>query len=252
VASCHLYADLSIYYDRFCQDIPYAQQAKTLQRLEQLFNESGGQQYLDIACGTGQLMEQAQAFGWQMTGLDNAAAMLSRASTRCPAANWIHADMVHIPAEPHYNFASCLLYSLHYTGNLERLQAFFQAVWQALVPGGFWVFDCVDKRGIDNSAGITTYYREADEQFKFYSRWDYPGTGSRQSLQLSIELDSNNQQVYWHDEHPMVAVSIVEVEHMLQSLGFQVTLLERNFEQLIAWQGASFNFLVVAQKPVYV
>ena len=40
----------------------------------------------------------------------------------------------------------------------------------------------------------------------------------------------------------MVAVSIHEVETLLAGMGFKVTLLERNFEQLIAWQGASFNF----------
>ena len=137
MATSHLYTDLSIYYDRFCQDIPYAHQANTLKRLEALFNESCGQHYLDIACGTGQLMEQAQKFGWQMSGLDNAQAMLTRASSRCPEASWILADMVQIPAKPQYNFASCLLYSMHYTGSLKRLRGLFQAVWQALVPGGF-------------------------------------------------------------------------------------------------------------------
>lgn len=250
MATSHLYTDLSIYYDRFCQDIPYAHQANTLKRLEALFNESCGQHYLDIACGTGQLMEQAQKFGWQMSGLDNAQAMLTRASSRCPEASWILADMVQIPAKPQYNFASCLLYSMHYTGSLKRLRGLFQAVWQALVPGGFWVFDCVDKRGIDNSAGITTYYRDGDEQFTFFSRWDYPGAGSRQSLKLGIELKTPQQNLAWQDEHPMVAVSIHEVETLLAGMGFKVTLLERNFEQLIAWQGASFNFLVVAQKPL--
>ncbi|HMW71668.1 MAG TPA: class I SAM-dependent methyltransferase, partial [Cellvibrionaceae bacterium] len=170
MANCHLYEDLSAYYDRFCQDIPYAQQAATLKRLVQLFNDSPGEHYLDIACGTGQLMEHMQHYGWQLAGLDNSAAMLKQAAQRCPEATWLLADMAKLPAQPQVNFASCLLYSMHYNSDIEQLTVFFRAVWDALVPGGFLVFDCVDKRGIDNSAGITTYYQDGEQQFTFQSR----------------------------------------------------------------------------------
>jgi ubiquinone/menaquinone biosynthesis C-methylase UbiE len=250
VASCHLYEDLSAYYDRFCQDIPYALQAETLQRLVHLFNDSKGEHYLDIACGTGQLMAHTQDFGWQLAGLDNSANMLNQAALRCPQAQWILADMAKLPARPQFNFASCLLYSMHYNGDMAQLTDFFRAVWQALLPGGFIVFDCVDKRGIDNSAGITTYYQEGEQYFTFHSHWAYGGEGNQQSLQLSIALNQNGRISAWQDEHPMVAVSIVELEAILAEQGFITTLFERNFEQLIAWQGESFNLMVVAQKPL--
>lgn len=250
MANCHLYQDLSIYYDRFCQDIPYAQQAQTLKRLVQLFNDSKGEQYLDIACGTGQLIEHTQDFGWQLAGLDNSAEMLKQAALRCPQAHWILADMAKLPAKPQVNFASCLLYSMHYNGDITQLTDFFRAVWHTLMPGGFIVFDCVDKRGIDNSAGITTYYQEAEQLFRFQSRWAYKGEGNQQSLHLSIELNQNGRISAWQDEHSMVAVSVLELDTILAEQGFAVTLFERNFEQLIAWQGESFNLMVVAQKPL--
>ncbi len=249
MADCHLYADLSAYYDRFCQDIAYGQQAQTLQRLVQLFNDSDGVRYLDIACGTGQLVEHAQEFGWQLAGLDNSAAMLQQAAARCPNAVWVEADMANIPAVPQYNFASCLLYSMHYNADLAQLAAFFQAVWQALAPGGFLVFDCVDKRGIDNSAGITTYLNDGEHHFTFHSRWAYPGQGNQQALQLSIELEHNGECQRWQDHHPMVAVSLPELQGILRAQGFESLVFERNFEQLIAWQGESYNLLIVAQKP---
>ncbi|HEY6529233.1 MAG TPA: methyltransferase domain-containing protein [Cellvibrionaceae bacterium] len=250
MATCHLYEDLSRYYDQFCQHIPYAQQAHTLYRLAQLFNDAGGNHYLDIACGTGQLIEHAQAFGWQITGLDNSANMLAQAAERCPSARWQLADMAAIAAQPQYDFASCLLYSMHYNADVEHLAAFFKAVWHALKPGGFLVFDCVDKRGIDNSAGITTYYQQSEQQFTFNSRWAYPGDGNYQTLHLSIRLDEKGQIFTWQDEHPMVAVDMDELDRLLRAQGFTGTFFERNFEQLIAWQGDSFNILVVAQKPL--
>jgi SAM-dependent methyltransferase len=250
VAQCHLYQDLSCYYDQFCQHIPYAQQAQTLFRLAQLFNDAGGNNYLDIACGTGQLIEHTQGFGWHITGLDNASNMLEQAAQRCPSANWILADMANIPSNVQFDFASCLLYSMHYNQDLNELQAFFAAVWQALKPGGFLVFDCVDNRGIDNSAGITTYYQQGEQHFTFNSRWVYSGSGNQQTLELGIQLNDSGHVSNWQDVHPMVAVSLLEVQSLLQGQGFIPTLLERNFEQLIAWQGESFNCLLVAQKPL--
>ncbi|RYZ78719.1 MAG: class I SAM-dependent methyltransferase [Moraxellaceae bacterium] len=113
MANCHLYDDLSGYYDQFCQHIPYAEQAQTLYRLAQLFNDAGGINYLDIACGTGQLIEHTLAFGWQTTGLDNSANMLTQAADRCPNVHWLLADMTAIGAQSQYDFASCLLYSMH-------------------------------------------------------------------------------------------------------------------------------------------
>jgi SAM-dependent methyltransferase len=247
-----LYQDLSRYYDQFCQDIPYAQQAQTLYRIAQIFNNTdstpSSTHYLDIACGTGQLMAHTQAFGWHLTGLDNAASMLDQAALRCPNARWLLSDMANIPADPQYTLASCLLYSMHYNSSVQQLEAFFRALWNALKPGGFCLFDCVDKRGIDNTAGLTTYYQNGSQHFAFNSRWVYPGQGNQQTLNLSIELTENGQHYSWQDEHPMVAVSIAELEALLTQQGFTLTLFERNFEQLIAWQGSSFNLLVVAQK----
>jgi SAM-dependent methyltransferase len=247
---CHLYQNLAGFYDHFCENIPYAEQAQTLYRLVQIFNESGANHYLDIACGTGQLLEQTQKFGWQLTGLDNAAAMLDQAALRCPDARWLLAEMADLPALPRYNFASCLLYSVHYNADIPVLTAFFTALWNALVPGGFCLFDCVDKFGIENNAGLTTYFKKADQEFTFNSRWFYSGSGHQQSLNLSITLTENKQQFYWQDEHRMVAVSRSEIEILLTQMGFVLTLFERNFDQIIPWQGESFNLLVVAQKPL--
>lgn len=247
---CHLYQDLSCYYDQFCQHIPYAQQAQTLYRLAQLFNDAGGTNYLDIACGTGQLIEHTQTFGWQLTGLDLAEHMLTQAAKRCPSAQFILADMTNIPGAPQYDFASCLLYSMHYNQDISQLAKFFAVVWQALKPGGFLLFDCVDKRGIDNSAGITTYYQQGEQHFTFNSRWSYTGEGNQQTLELSIELNDAGRISAWQDQHPMVAVSIIELQSLLEGQGFKLTLFERNFEQLVEWQQGSFNLLVVAQKPL--
>lgn len=48
-----LYADLSVYYDRFCAEVDYAEQCAFANRAFGCFAASGGRNYLDLACGTG-------------------------------------------------------------------------------------------------------------------------------------------------------------------------------------------------------
>lgn len=49
----NLYADLSVYYDRFCAEVDYAEQCAFANRAFGCFATSGGRDYLDLACGTG-------------------------------------------------------------------------------------------------------------------------------------------------------------------------------------------------------
>ena len=53
---------------------------------------------LDLGCETGELLSRLQGpLGPQLTGLDLSQKMLDVASTRCPTATFVHADMESIP-----------------------------------------------------------------------------------------------------------------------------------------------------------
>jgi SAM-dependent methyltransferase len=246
--ACQLYADLSAYYDRCCQDINYPEQALFLQRVHAAFVASGGRNYLDVACGTGQLLAQMGAAGYSLHGLDYSPAMLAQAAKRCPSAQLLQADMANWQPAQGYDLISCLLYSLHYNPDLPSLQAFFAAAYQALLPGGVLVLDTVDKNGIANHLGTTHRWQEAAQTLTFSSRWYYPGEGDYQELQLQITQETDGQRHLWQDRHPMVALAATQTQALLQAAGFDVLPLERNFACLEAWQGHSSNLLVLACK----
>ena len=146
----NLYADLAGYYDRFCAQVDYAEQGACAQRVFRLFAQSSGHEYLDLACGTGQLLLVLQQAGFAVHGLDNSAAMLERAAERCPTAQLQLCDLAAFEQQRAFDLITCFLYSLHYSHPTSALRETLRRSYVALKPGGVLLFNTVDARGIQN------------------------------------------------------------------------------------------------------
>jgi len=243
-----LYADLSRYYDQFCAGVDYAQQCEFAERAFKCFNESAGNDYLDLACGTGPHLHFMQQKGFHVSGLDNSAAMLELAQQRCPQAQLLLCDLAAFEYERQFDLISCFLYSIHYSHPLTALQETLSRAHRALKPGGIFIFDLVDRNGIRNSEGVVSHADSAEGALRFQSGWNYRGHGEVLDLNLSIELDGVAGVQRWSDHHVMTATTIAEVKLLLQQIGFEVTLLEHDYSRLQEWGGKSFNVIVVAAR----
>ncbi|ARU54552.1 methyltransferase type 11 [Oleiphilus messinensis] len=247
--SNQLYAQLASYYDHFCHHIDYDEQSAFIQRAMQCFMLSGGAQYLDLACGSGQLLALMHARGHTVSGLDNSKEMLSQAHQRCPEADLKLCDLAQFQFPTSFDVITCLLYSMHYSHPLKNMFSAMECAFQALKSGGIYLFDLVDKKGIANDNGIMNRLDIGSELLSFQSRWWYRGEGDVLDLYLSIIREAKGQTDRWDDHHLMTAVSIPVVVEQLKSIGFEVFVLERDFSSLREWNGLSDNVLVVARKP---
>lgn len=245
----NLYADLSDYYDQFCAQVDYAGQCAFAARVFGGFARSGGRDYLDLACGTGQHLQEMTRLGFVPTGLDNSPAMLAQAQARCPQAQLLLCDLATFEQTASFDLISCFLYSLHYSHPLSHFAETIERVWQALKPGGVFVFNTVDARGARDEHKVVTRVRAAEANLRFTSGWHYRGQGEVLDLHLSITRESSGNTQTWHDHHTMTAVTLPELEQMLLAMGFEVTLFEHDYERLSLWNGDSFNAIVVATRP---
>lgn len=243
-----LYADLSGYYDRFCQDVDYAAQAAFTDRVARTFGDSGGQACLDLACGTGQLLAALQGRGYAVTGLDNSQAMLDQAARRCPGADWLCCDLAAFDTPGRFDVITCFLYSIHYSHPRAALRETLRRAFAALKPGGVLLFDLVDVAGIGQRDAVTRL-DEGEARFTFRSGWRYGGSGEALALHVSIERHDAAGVQRWTDEHRMTAIGIAEVRDAMRALGFAVTVLERDFGGLREWDGESFNVVMVGVRP---
>lgn len=241
-----LYTDLSGYYDLMCANIDYRAQSHSVHRVQQLFG-NGGKQHLDLACGTGPHVRHFIDAGYQSAGLDINQPMLDRAALRCPEAQFSQGDMCGFTVAEPVDLITCFLYSIHYSGGLERLRACIAAVHAALASGGVFCFNAVDKRRIDNDSFAAHTDTLDGARFAFRSAWHYTGEGERQALRLSIERTLGDEAQVWHDEHPMVAVSFDELQALLQPY-FEVHVLAHDYEKLLPWDQASGNALFACVK----
>ena len=241
-----IYTDLSGYYDLMCAEIDYQAQSQCIHRLQQLLG-NGGKHHLDLACGTGPHVRHLLDMGYLSSGLDINQPMLDRARARCPEARFSLQDMCGFTVSEPVDLVTCFLYSIHYSGGLERLKACIARVHAALAPGGLFCFNAVDKGRIDNDSYMSHSVRHADGLLNFSSGWHYCGEGEQQSLKLRIERTTENVSQIWRDQHPMVAVSLTELTALLQPY-FDVHVLEHDYLRLVTWDGISGNAILACVK----
>lgn len=245
-ASTKLYTDLSGYYDLMCADIDYPEQSRAVGRLDQLFG-NGGHRHLDLACGTGPHLRHLLDAGYQSQGLDINQPMLDKAKLRCPEAEFTLGDIGDFGFDQGFDLITCLLYSIHYNRDLDRLKSCLTSVHHALQAGGVFCFNAVDKNRIDNNLWITHTAEHQDGTFTFSSGWHYRGHGEQQSLRLRITKTTANGSETWQDEHPMVAVGFEELRQLLEAW-FEVHIFEHDYGKIAPWDGQSGNALVVCVK----
>ena len=241
-----LYTDLSIYYDLMCADIDYPAQSHSVRRLHQLFG-NGGRRHLDLACGTGPHVRHFLDFGYHSAGLDISEAMLEIARLRCPEARFSRQDMAGFDVDEPQDLITCFLYSTHYNAGLSQLRACLASVHAALAENGVFCFNAVDKGQIDNGLLVRHSVECEGSHFIFGSGWHYRGEGEQQSLRLSIQKSTAGVTQAWLDEHPMVAVSFVELQALLQQ-HFEVHVFEHDYQRITPWGGVTRSALFVCVK----
>lgn len=239
-----LYADHAQYYDLLCSAINYAEQSAFAARANGVFG-NGGRNYLDLACGSGAHIAQMLAAGYRCIGVDISAEMLALAKARSSGALFFLQDMSELSVSERQDLVTCFLYSMHYCHPLAKFEQTLQRVYAALRPGGMFCFDAVDKHSVANDDGHTHQLMHQQQPLQFQTRWYYSGEGDALDLHISIR----DGQQHYHEQHLMGALSIAEIEAMLVKTGFEVTILERDFERLLPWQGHNGNVIFCATKP---
>ncbi|KKO45843.1 SAM-dependent methyltransferase [Arsukibacterium ikkense] len=246
LSSNALYTDLSAYYDLMCCDINYLAQSNMAHRLQQLLG-NGGNNHLDLACGTGPHIRHFIDYGYQCAGLDLNQPMLDLARARCPQANFMLQDMCSFTLKKPVDLITCFLYSIHYSASIHSLKQCFASIYTALNAGGLLVFNAVAKDKICNLSAVRHSAQFDSSHFIFESGWHYRGEGEQQALKLSIAKTTANITEVWQDQHTMVAVSFAELQALLIPY-FDVHMLAHDYDKITPWDTHSGNALFVCVK----
>lgn len=132
-----MYTQSSKYYDALYTSLgkDYASEAA---RIEQIVAErcrSGGNELLDVACGTGRHIEQLRD-RFVCEGLDVSRSMIEIAQQRNPNVPLHLGDMIGFNLAKRFDAIICMFGAIAYAPNAQRLDQSLQGFARHLKPGG--------------------------------------------------------------------------------------------------------------------
>ncbi|MET3574708.1 class I SAM-dependent DNA methyltransferase [Bhargavaea ullalensis] len=136
------YSAFASVYDSLMEDIPYNAYAELVRRLA---GPGDGRRLLDIGCGTGVLSAILAKAGYSVTGIDSSPDMLTIARDRFSALDldgqFFEQRMEALEGHEGFDVAVIAIDSLNYVAGLDEVRSVFRGVWDALSPGGHFIFD---------------------------------------------------------------------------------------------------------------
>ena len=158
------YAALSGAYDVFNSDVDYTAWADWAEKCFARFSASRPELVLDLACGTGRLTAELARRGYDMTGVDLSAEMLSAARDACPPGTLLLCqDMTAFELYGTVGAVVCSLDSINHLTRPKQLEKCFALVHNYLDPNGLFLFDVNSPARFREEYGQNSYQYAAPD-----------------------------------------------------------------------------------------
>jgi SAM-dependent methyltransferase len=128
------------FYDLIYNWKNYKAESQMLIRIIHENLTSGGKNLLDIACGTGQHIQNLKEH-FTAEGLDLDPELVSIARERNPGLVFHQEDMTDFELQKKFDVITCLFSSIGYVKTLENLYRTISCMRQHLVPGGILIIE---------------------------------------------------------------------------------------------------------------
>lgn len=181
---------------------------------------------VDLGCGSGILAEAVSAAGYKVLGFDLSDAMLALAAKRAPEAEFRRQSFLSAEIPPCLAVAAAgevfnYLFDRRNPG--RRLASVFDRVYEALLPGGLFLFDVAEPGRVGGSAPVRGYSEGVGWACMYTAEEDR----RRKTLTRTITTFRKLGEAYRrHREiHRLRLYPRSEVTQQLKRAGFQVRTL---------------------------
>lgn len=222
------YGALAPYYDRLMTHVDYdAWVDYALKRLGHDEGKGGpdrGVTVLDLACGTGSMAVRMAKRNLKVIGLDASEAMLAVAYDK--AETWgvpvflTCQDMTEFTLDQTVDAAVCLFDSLNYLTEDGDLEQAFICTFQALKPGGLFLFDLHTEARFHEMAN--DIYVERDDDIAYIWESDYDESTRICTMDLTVFVRHGDKYVRFDEVHEERAYGDDHVQAALKSAGFDL------------------------------
>ena len=135
-----MFHELAPYYDRLLEGKDYRSEVRRLEELARRYCRSGGDSWLDVACGTGRHLELLRR-NYSVAGVDRSLPMLRIARQRLPDVRLMRGDMRSFDLGQSFDIVSCLFGAIGHLSSEGEVQAAFTSFARHLRPGGLAIVE---------------------------------------------------------------------------------------------------------------
>ena len=217
------YEALAASYDGLTRDIPYEKYLRFFKSLLRRYAVKA-QSVLDLACGTGSLSVLLAKAGYSVLGADRSEEMLTVAMEKAMELEenrpfFIAQPMQRLRLPQMVDACVCALDSINYVTKPQDVQKAFRRVWEALAPGGLFVFDINTPYKLEGLDG-QVFLDETDES---YCVWRAEFDRRHSLCRYGMDLFQRLQDDTWErsfEEHVERAYTPQELTQWLSEAGF--------------------------------
>lgn len=193
---------------------------------------------MDLGCGTGVLCRILQNAGIKAAGMDFSDGMIAIARQDSPEISYEVADMVTYCPEAKFDLVTCTGDALNHIRSIGDVQKIFQNVYRYTSPGGYFVFDILNKQEVSTSE---PFEMDFTDKIRVWFQMTRPEE-DQVNLKVRVYEDGNLQ----FEENIRETVHDPKVIcDLLKQAGFRV---EKCADRLLEDSGRGTTWFVVAEK----
>lgn len=218
-----------IYDELINEDISYETWSKKIMELCGSLNINKTD-YLDLACGTGNITEKIAPFFKSTWAVDLSEDMLVEADTKLRGNNikvkCVLQDMRYLTLNRKFDLITCCLDSLNYITNLEDLDQCIGSVKKHLKAEGIFIFDVNSYNKLVKVLGNNTFTYTGEEVAYI---WENFCEEDIVQMYLTFFIKEGNFYERFEEEHIEKAYKEEEIEEILKRNGFEIIVKMDNY-----------------------
>lgn len=217
------YGEFAKIYDELInEDINYDEMVERILEICNLYNVELND-YLDIACGTGNVTIRIAKYFKNIYGVDLSEDMLREAFDKFKESRIkgkiICQDMTELSLNKEFDLITSVLDSTNYITDLNDLQNYFNGVYNHLKANGLFIFDVNSYYKLSEILGNNIYTYSEDDVF--YT-WENVFEDSLLSMFLTFFVKKGDLYERFEEEHLERAYTEKELEQELKKANLEV------------------------------
>jgi SAM-dependent methyltransferase len=225
------YKDFAKIYDELINtDIDYKRWANVILELSKELNVNF-EDYLDIACGTGNLTKELCIDFKNTWAVDLSVEMLTEAEAKLRTENkrakFICQDITELQLNRKFDLVTCCLDSTNYIIDKEQLELYFSGVYNHLKENGVFIFDINSYYKLTEVLGDNVFTYDSEDVVYV---WENSLEDDIVNMYLTFFIKQDEFYRRFDEEHEERAYKEESIEYFLHKVGFSIIKKLDNYE----------------------